>query len=146
MAQDLYDRVISYIDQLNLTRSDPSSTSHYDQLGNKMHDILDKLKMIQLKLAADAHSVDQPHNKVFVIGVEGAGKSTTINALLRAVAKSDEDLAAANGEVTSTSQVFHKLYPLEDEPVVDEPAIQAADEKLKKHVFDEESNHGARMA
>jgi len=141
MAQAMYDAVSAYIDRLELTRSDTSSTLHHDQLGNKMHEILETLKLIQLKLETEAYSEDVAHNKIAVIGIEGAGKSTTINALLRAAAKPDAELAAAN-EKLITRQVFHKLYAYE--PPVDEAKIHAADEQLQAEIYDPKKNRALK--
>lgn len=141
MAQAIYDAVSAYINRLELTRSDRSSTLHHDQLGNKMHEILETTKRIQLKLETEAYSEDAPHNKIAVIGIEGSGKSTTINELLRAAAKPDAELAAANQKLI-TQQVFHRLYAYGDP--VDKAMIDEADEQLRAEIFDPKKNRAIK--
>ena len=141
LAQALLDSVNSYIDTLNLVPAKADSSMHIDQLGNKMYAILERTRRIKLKYVFEASSVDQPHNKVLVVGVEGAGKSTKVNAIVRHVAKPDAELAAAN-PVLTTSQEFEKRYALE--PELDETPIHVADAALEAYVFDPKAHTAIR--
>lgn len=142
MAQKLGDAVSSYIDLMSLNPSSTNSELHIDRLGTKMHEIQEKLKLVKLRMFAEATSEDQPQNKVLVVGDSGAGKSSTINAFFRAAAKPDADLASANPPVLTTSQSFSRRFALE--PSVNEDAIKAADEELKKFVFNKKQNDAIR--
>ena len=140
-AQLILDSLNSFMDTLNLVPSDTDSVHHIDQLGNKMHAILEKTKRIKLKMCIEAHSIDQLRNKALVCGVEGAGKSTLLNSITRFLAKLDAHLAAASPQ-TVVTQSFSRRFALE-EPL-DQAPIDAADALLKKFVFDPKANPNIR--
>jgi len=141
MAQELIDAVSKYIDHLLLTPASGDLTWQRDFLGAKMHEILEKLKRIKFKMFAEAASADQTPNMVLVVGVEGAGKSTTLNALLKQVRMADTDLAAANSQ-SSVSQTFSKRFAHEAD--LDKSKIEAAEQELEAFVFNKARNKSLR--
>ena len=107
-----------------------------------MHKILDACDVIRRAMSFEAHSAAQPSNKVLAIGVEGAGKSTTINGLLKAAAMTDEELKKRNPE-KKVHQHFSPRYFASSEKITKEEvtAIEEGDAKLRAFVFDPELNH-----
>ena len=137
LGQQLHDAVKSYIDSLDLVRSD--GASHIDKLGAKMHEILETIGVIRCTMYCAAHSEAQPSNKVLVVGVEGAGKSTTLNWLLKTAARDDTKLRAHN-PVKRCSQTFSKRYSSVPITKEEQAAIEWADKAFEKCVFDEDLN------
>eukprot|EP00966_Prymnesium_polylepis_P327601 7383462-Prymnesium_polylepis.1 len=137
LGQQLHDAVKSYIDSLDLVRS--NGASHIDKLGAKMHEILETIGVIRCTMYCAAHSEAQPSNKVLVVGVEGAGKSTTLNWLLQTAAMDDAKLQTHN-PVKRCSQTFSKRYSSVPITKEEQAAIEAADEAFEKWVFDDDLN------
>ena len=96
----MLDAILKYIDHLTLTGSAVASSNlgskYIDELGVRMHNLADIAKEIKGKATFEAHSEAQPCFKIMAVGVEGSGKSTTVNNLLGGLMRSDEDLKVAN--------------------------------------------------
>lgn len=138
LAQSLLDALYDYIHRLNLTPSQNTSHEFYiDRLGAQMHDLVEKTKSIKLQMYEASSEAHTPF-KVVVVGVEGAGKTTTVNQLVRTLTKLDATLGAAN-PVKKVTQSFSRRYTYEapvDESIIDEAetaiyqAIQDSDNEF----------------
>ena len=100
----MLDAVLKYIDHLTLTGSAEASSNlgskYIDELGVRMHKLAAIAKDIKWQATCEAHSEAQSCFKVMAVGVEGSGKSTTVNNLLGGLMRSDEDLKMANPKFT----------------------------------------------
>lgn len=137
LAQTMLDALNAYIDHLGLTPGQESGDEFYfDRLGTKMHALVDTTKQIKMQMYA-AHSEAHAPFKIVVVGVEGAGKSTTVNQLTRNLAKDDANLAEANPTSQPTKTTFSRRYA--DEPLLDQSAIASAEEQLELQLEDPDS-------
>ena len=100
-----------------------------DGLGARMHTLEDTARSIKMQASFEAHSEGQSCFKVIVVGVEGSGKSTTLNFLLRNLMQA-EHAADAPLQVT---QRFSNRYPGETKLATED--IVAADQELHASIF-----------
>lgn len=64
-----------------------------DGLGERMHGLAKAAGDIKREATFEAHSTGQQCFKIMVVGVEGTGKSTSLNSLLRELMMPDAQLA-----------------------------------------------------
>lgn len=138
LAQHILDAINRYTDHLCLVPDAAGMESgppgYLDSLGQKMYHLADAAKQIKLQMFESRSTEQQPH-KVVVVGVPGAGKTTTINHCSRRLAKSDEKLGVANGPTLTITQKFTKRHAHESpRESVDEALLRSAEDALEAEV------------
>ena len=109
LAQCLLDELYTYVERTSLVNQQGISQEFYiDRLGTKMFSLIESTKAIKLQMH---EAISEVHDrfKVVVVGVEGAGKTTTVNQIMRHLAKSDNALGQANPQLGVT-QTISRLY------------------------------------
>jgi len=97
-----------------------------------MHHLVETTKGIKLQLYEASSEAHAPF-KIVVVGVEGAGKTTTVNQLTRALTKSDDALTKANPTLTITD-TFSLRYAFE--VAVDTAVVETAEAAMYKDIQD----------
>lgn len=105
---------------------------YMDGLGARMHALGDTARSIKMQASLEAHSEGQSCFKVIVVGVEGSGKSTTLNHLLRNLMQPEH----AADQPSRVKQRFSKRFA--GEPTFSTTDIDAADKDLFEKLYDED--------
>lgn len=136
VAQELLDAILRYCDHLELTSS--TGTTYMDGLGERMHRHAEAAKQIKRRAHFEAHSEGQQCFKVMAIGVEGSGKSTTLNSIQKSNMQDDAALAAKHAGPIRTEQHFTPLFTGEfgTNGSLDDESIVNADRELEAQLSD----------
>ena len=134
LVQKLEDVIKSYMDTLNLRHAevdDNMDAVAVDGISATVHALHRKL----VALKEDHFNISESRERVLVVGPEGKGKSTTINAILRSQMKEDACFAAACPSLKVSDRVVWR-FPHDE---VDMGPIHAAENVMKHHLRDQKS-------
>ncbi|KAL1496100.1 hypothetical protein AB1Y20_014725 [Prymnesium parvum] len=129
LAQAVLDAILRYIDHLELINE--KGSTYMDGLGVRIHKLADAAKQIRQRFNFEAHSESQLCFKVIIVGVEGSGKSTTLNSCLRSLMQEDATLALVHS-TKKVTQHFTALHAGEF------GQVGCFDDELAKRINDED--------
>ena len=147
LAQKMTDLISDYIERVGLTKSAPDDECYIDRLGAKMYHLKERAQSINVDMYCHAYSEAQDPFKIVVVGVEGSGKSTMVNSLLRRLMQTDDKLADAYAKATAIAgasaeqpnmirDTCSRLYATEKPDLQAKEMVNAAEAMRSEKIFD----------